>query len=287
MGLVLLVLLPLQHALRADAQDDLTSVKRDLESLRSRIDTERHKVDDYLEESVKLRQMDKDQLAALVDQLCRADVERDDDEVDRLDKELRDKAVERVRGAYDKTVDDGSHEFDRLGDLESDAKSLSGRAHEFEDKPEVKDDAGHVREDIEKARDAIHDLMEKMNRDRSTLDRVKEGVMAGSNNPTIRARMEYGKEMHRKLQKDRDCAEKEVTLSSGRPDCIKFDPDDCKVIEFKPDTYSESAARGQAAGYISDVRERFKNDERAKHCKQDADGPIFTPVGETYSACRL
>lgn len=280
-------MLPFVGTLHADAQDDLSRVKHDFAALHSRIEAEGRNVDSYLDESVRLRQMDKDQLASLVDQICRLDVERDDDEADRIAKDLRDKVVERVRGAYDKTVDDGSHVFDHLGALESDAKSIRDRAHDLEDKPEVKDDAAHAREDVEQSLETIHSMMEKMNRDKSTLDRVNHGVMAGANNPTVRARMEYGKEMHRKLQSDRSCDEKEVVLSSGRPDCVKFDSDDCKVIEFKPDTYSESAARDQAAGYISDVREHFKNDDRAKRCKQDADGPIFQPVGETYTACHL
>ena len=102
----------------------------------------------------------------------------------------------------------------------------------------------------------------------------------------IRARMEFGKEMHRKLQSDRGCHEKELTLSSGRPDCIRFDPGDCKVIEFKPDTYSTSDAKDQAERYLRDVRERFKTDDRAKQCQQNSDGPIFKAVGETYAACR-
>jgi hypothetical protein len=110
--------------------------------------------------------------------------------------------------------------------------------------------------------------------------------MNGANNPVIRAEMEYGKEKHRSLQSSRSCDKREVVLSSGRPDCIKFDSDDCKVIEFKPDSGNSDAER-QARGYVDDVRRKFKDDDRAKKCKRDADGyPIFRPVGETYSACR-
>jgi hypothetical protein len=129
-------------------------------------------------------------------------------------------------------------------------------------------------------------LFEKINTDRSTLDRVKDGAMSGANNPLFRASMEYGKEMHRRLQSDRRCDEKETVLSSGRPDCIKFDRDDCKVIEFKPDTYSTNDAESQASGYLRDVRDKFKNDDRAKLCKQDSDGPMFRAVGELYTACK-
>ena len=108
--------------------------------------------------------------------------------------------------------------------------------------------------------------------------------MAGANNPTIRARMEYGKEKHKEMQAG--CHESEVVLSSGRPDCIMFDENDCAVIEFKPDTYSESDARSQAAGYIEDVRAKFKDDDRAKKCKHNDDGPIFEARAKLYPACR-
>jgi hypothetical protein len=98
--------------------------------------------------------------------------------------------------------------------------------------------------------------------------------------------MEYGKDMHTRLQSSRGCDEREVVLSSGRPDCIKFEQDSCKIIEFKPSTYSESAARDQAARYLDDVKRKFKDDDRAKKCKQKDGYPEFTPVGETYTACR-
>jgi len=239
-----------------------------------------------LDESVKLRAMDKDQLNDLVTQICKLDVKRDDDDADRLAKDLRDKVIDRVKREYDRTVDDGAHVFDDLGRLESEAKATRERAKDLEGKDDVKSDAAQLRQDIEKTQEAISKLFERLNSDRNTLDRVKEGVMNGSNNPTIRARMDYGKQKHKDLQASFTCDEKEINLSSGRPDCIKFDQGDCKVIEFKPDTYNDSDARSQAARYLNDVRDRFKDDERAKRCKQDG-GPVFRAVGELYSACRL
>jgi hypothetical protein len=270
----------------ADSRDDVSRAKSDLDSLRSRHDSSTSRLDSYLDASVKLRSFDKDQLAELVAQICKLDIEEDNDEADRIAKDLRDRSIERVRREYENTVDAGSKVFDELGRVEGDGKSLHSRARDLEGKDEVKDDARRLREDIEKLMDLNKRNFEKINSDRTTLDRVKEGVMNGANNPLIRARMDYGKEMHKKLQSDRGCHEKEVTLSSGRPDCIRFDPGDCKVIEFKPDTYSTGDAERQAKKYLDDVRGRFKNDDRAKQCKQDSDGPIFQAVGETYSACR-
>jgi hypothetical protein len=235
---------------------------------------------------VKLRSFDRDQLAELVTQVCKLDIEQDNDEADQIAKDLRDRAIDRVRREYDTTVDAGSKVFDDLGRVESEGKSLHARARDLEGKDEVKDDARRLREEVEKVIDWNTRNFEKIKSDRGTLDRVKEGVMNGANNPLIRARMEFGKEMHKKLQSDRGCNEKEVSLSSGRPDCIRFDPGDCKVIEFKPDTNSSGQAENQAARYLDDVRDRFKSDDRAKQCKQDINGPVFRAVGETYPACR-
>lgn len=271
----------------ADSRDDLGRAKSDFESLRSRHDTSKSRLDSYLEGSVKLRSFDKDQLAELVTQVCKLDIEQDNDEADQIAKDLRDRAIERVRREYDTTVDAGSKVFDDLGRVESEGKSLHSRARDLEGKDEVKDEARRLREEIDKLMEANTRNFEKIRSDRGTLDRVNEGVkLRGANDPLIRARMEFGKEMHKKLQSDRGCHEKEVTLSSGRPDCIRFDPGDCKVIEFKPDTYSTGQARDQAKRYVDDVRVRFKSDDRAKQCKQDPDGPIFEAVGETYAACR-
>lgn len=270
----------------ADSRDDLGRVRSDFESLRSRHDTSKSRLDGYLEGSVGLRSFDKDQLAELVTQICKLDIEQDNDEADQIAKDLRDRAIERVRREYDSTVDAGSKVFDDLGRVESEAKSLRSRARDLEGKDEVKEDARRLREEVEKVIEGNTRNFEKIKSDRSTLDRVKEGAMYGANNPLIRARMEFGKEMHRRLQSDRGCHEREVTLSSGRPDCIRFDPGDCKVIEFKPDTNSSGQAENQAARYLDDVRARFKDDDRAKHCKHDSNGPVFRAVGETYPACR-
>jgi Rad3-related DNA helicase len=232
--------------------------------------------------------MDKDQLSELITQMCKLDVKRDGDEIDRLDNELKDKVVDKVQREYDHTVEDGKRVKEDLDKLVSEAQSARDRAHDLEGKDEVKSDAGRLREDVEKTQKEIKEkLIDRYNRDLATLDRVKEGSMKGANNPLIRARMEYGKEMHKKLQSDRSCDLMETVLSSGRPDCIKFDSDDCKVIEFKPDTYSTGAAEDQAKKYLNDVRDKFKGDDRAKKCKWDSAGPVFRAVGELYPACKV
>lgn len=91
---VMLMLIVLAGILHADAKDDLDRVRRDHDSLRSQTNDLKDKGERYLDESRALRAMDKDMLDKLVEQLCRLDIEPNDDEVDRLARDLRDKAIE-------------------------------------------------------------------------------------------------------------------------------------------------------------------------------------------------
>jgi hypothetical protein len=285
--LALVVVAGIAGTIYADAKDDLSRAKSEYDSLKSKTDGVKDTAERFLDGSRSLRSMDKEQLGQLVDQLCKLDIEPNDDEVDRVARDLRDKAIETVRREYDKTTDGGARVVDQIERLMNDVKALRQRARDLKSQDIVKDDAGRLSDDADRLVDVVDRLMDKVQSDRRTLDNVKDGVMNGSNNPTIRARMEYGKEKHRYLQGYRSCDERELVLSSGRPDCVKFETDACKVIEFKPDTWSESAAREQALRYIDDVRRKFKDDDRAKKCKRSPDGyPVFEAVGETYTACR-
>ena len=109
--------------------------------------------------------------------------------------------------------------------------------------------------------------------------------MNGANNPKIRAAMEYGKRKHVEMQSS--CHEKEVSLSSGRPDCVMFSKDDCKAIEFKPSSIGVDEAVTQARRYLADVSRYYKDDKRAvENCRTDSSGlPLFTAEGKTYPAC--
>ena len=267
---VVLALVVLAGVIHADAKDDLNRARGDHDTLKSKIDDLKDKGERYLDGSRALRSMDKDTLDKRVEQLCRLDIEPNDEEVDRLARDLRDKAIEQVRYAYDKTIDAGGRVIELIERLMNDVKALRQRAKDLRSQDAVKDDAGRLADDADRLVEIVDRLMEKVQGDMRTLDNVKAGVMNGSNNPTIRSRMEYGKEKHKRLRSYRSCDERELVLSSGRPD-----------------TWSESGARDQASRYVDDVRRKFKDDDRAKKCKRDADGyPIFTPVGETYTACR-
>jgi hypothetical protein len=284
-GFVLVSVAGMASVLHADARSDLERIKSDIGSTRSRHDATKRMLEDHTDRSVKLRSLDGKELASLIDQICRLDIEEDRDPPREVADRMKDDASRRVKDSYDSTIESGSKVFHEIGQLESEAKSARSRLKDLENSDQ-KDEAAKVREEVDKLDDAIKRLYEKLENERRMTERVKDGVMLGTNNPLIRARLEYGKEMHKKLQSDRSCDEKEILLTSGKPDCIKFDPGACKVIEFKPDTYSTGKAVEQADGYIKDVTERFRNDERARKCTWEKGLPVFTAVGELYTACR-
>lgn len=272
----------------AGSKEDLSGRKSDWDQVKRRMTDTSGKVDGFLEKSRRLRAMDKSDLDALINQICKLDIARNDDEADRLAKSLRDRAIDNVRREYDSI----NSEADRLGGNEvervlNDAKSLRDNTKGLTSHAEIKDDTERLLREMGDAIDGFTTrTYEKFTADYRTLANIKEGVMNGSNNPKIRAALEYGKEKH--IYNQRICEEKELTLSSGRPDCVSFQRDNCAVWEFKPDTYSESAAKSQAERYLRDVQDRFKDDRRAlDNCKKDSSGrPIFEARGVTYPACR-
>ena len=228
------------------------------------------------------------ELDALIAQICRLDIARDDDEADRLAESLTDKIVENVRREF-VSLDDEADDVigDEAEDILNDAKSLRNTTDDLLSSEEVKSETHDLLEEMsERIDDFTEEAYQKFSEDYRTLSNLRDGVMQGSNNPRVRAAMEYGKEKHRYNQQI--CEEKELALSSGRPDCVSFNKDACVVWEFKPDTYSESDARSQAERYLRDVQDKFKDDSRAlANCKKDSDGkPVFEARGVTYPACR-
>lgn len=275
----------------ADAKDDLARRKSDWDSVKQKMEEVSGKVRDYLEKSRGLRKMDEDDLASLIVQICGTDIKRDDDEGDRLAKQIVDKMVDTVNREYDHVSSDGGRLEEEALRVLDDAKSLRDNTKDLASDDDVKDEANQLLSEMSQTIDDFtNTTWEALSSDYKTLDNVKDGVMKGANNPKIRAAMEYGKQKHQDLQRDRECAEKEVVLDSGRrPDCITFEKDACVVWEFKPDsTFTESSAADVAQGYVADVQEKFKDDPRAiENCKKDSDGrPVFEARGQVYEACR-
>jgi cytochrome c556 len=290
-GVTVLVLAMAASTVKAGPKDDLESRRNDWKSIVSRMEDMSKRVDDYLEQSKKLREVDKTELEKLIAQICGLDIERDNDEGDQTAKSISDKVVDTVRRDYDS--------FSAVADkVESDAEKLLGDAKavreatkDLRSNDEIKDDVDKFLTEMSEGIDRFTErVWQKLNTDYKTLDNVKNGVMKGTNNPKIRAAVEYGKEKH--VYNQRICDEKEVVLpSGGRPDCVSFLKDNCAVWEFKPDsTFNDSSAADYARKYyLDEVIAKFKDDDRAKaNCKKDSNNvPIFEAKGAVYPACNL
>lgn len=269
----------------AGPSDDLSRLSSDFSSLKSEYDNLNSKVDDHLSSSRKLREMDKDEITKLIIQICNLDVERNDDEEERIAKSLTDKAQSNVKRVYEDVKSAGENWQYKISQLQDKLKTNAYYTEPYTKIDEVKSDATRLYEQINSTRELVAKMYDKLDADLKTLKNVNEGVMNGANNPRVRAAMDWGKAKHEYNQ--RICAETEISLSSGRPDCVSFNRDACTVWEFKPDSIGESAAEEQAERYLSDVARYFKDDPRAKeNCKKDSDGnPIFEARGQTYPAC--
>jgi hypothetical protein len=271
----------------ADAQSDLDSRKRDLDSAKREVDSVRSDITEYLRDSREIRALDADLLDKLITAFCGSDIERDGDEAMKLAKEMTKRAKESV----EKDWNDLDREFgDVVGELEDlldDLKGLRNSVSSIPEEDPIKSDRQALLDEIGRVIDSVDRAMAEVQNDHIAASNVKQGTMQGSNNPRIRAAMEHGKVKHQEMQ--RDCHASEVVLRSGRPDCVMFDNQDCKVIEFKPDSVGDSVARSQAEGYLADVQVYFKDDERAKkNCKVDSSGVHqYTAVSKTYPACKL
>ncbi len=284
--LVLSVFLFVGRSAEAGPVDDLARLTSDYSALKSEFDQMDKTVESFVGKSRKLREMDEEELDQLISQICRQDVARDDDEADRLIKSLSAKSQEKATAAFDTVQSEGEDLLYKIAQLVDRQKTALSNTEPYRSIDEVKSDASALYSQQESTRDYTSKLYDKVEADLKSMENVKEGVMNGSNNPRIRAAMEYGKEKHEYNQKI--CQEKEISLSSGRPDCITFVKDNCAVWEFKPDTYSESDARRQAQDYVPDVQRYFKDQQIAiDNCLKDSNGlPIFEAKGVLYPACR-
>lgn len=269
----------------ADARSDLESRKRDYDNLKRELGEATSDLAEYLEDSRDIRSLDLAQLEQLIIAICGSDIERSNDDAAELAKDMTSKAKDQVEDEWEDLSKEFGEIVGELEDILDDAKSLRDSVKSIPEDDDVKSDRQALLDDVIRLIDAADRAMAQVQEDYKAAANVKNGVMLGANNPRIRAAMEHGKDKHTEMQ--RDCHASEVVLSSGRPDCVMFDQDDCKVVEFKPSSVGESAARDQASRYISDVQTYFKDDERAvKNCKKDSSGVLqFTAVGKTYPAC--
>ena len=277
---------------KAGPAEDLENRKREYDNLKSSVENASNKVNDFLDSSRRLRELDRTELDELIARICEGDIEPNEDEERRLVEALRDNVVTRVSASYNDAFQAGEREDKALAKVLNDIDSLIKNIQLLTSIDEVKSDATSLLKDGNSLLERANHLKTKLYDDYKSLTNVANGAMKGSNNPRIRAAMEYGQERHTYNQRMCESPfEKEVEISGGRrADCVTFLKDNCAVWEFKPDTKfnNESAAAWARDKYLSGITEKFKTDERAiANCKKDSNNnPTFEAKGAVYPGCR-
>lgn len=88
------------------------------------------------------------------------------------------------------------------------------------------------------------------------IDRMSRSLR-GSNHPVVAFMLDQGQRVHKDRQQE--CHASEVTLPSGRADCLMATGETCIVIELKPSS-SRAVTRGtsQARAYRDDLNNELK-----------------------------
>jgi len=140
----------------------------------------------------------------------------------------------------------------------------------------------------------------------ANFEKLKNGELLGSNNPKIRAKIEYGKQKHRDLQSSM-CSSgyPELEISSSycsnsirpgsgcRADCVQTSST-CMVIEIKPnsdaaksegDQQRAAYARGLENWYRSNKDELFNKYPKLRECERDGKEIRIDSRLEVYDYC--
>ncbi len=187
----------------------------------------RSKADEFKSRQQDLRKLDPEETRRVVSAICEADEDarRDAgrDASERVAREVNDKMseLERLRNDANKLLDDVISD-DNLKGNRDDAKRL-------------KDDVGERWASIE-----------RMSRS-----------LRGANHPVVAYMLDQGQRAHKDRQ--HDCHASEITLSSGRADCVMATGETCTVIELKPNN-SRAIGKGkdQARGYANQLNDELK-----------------------------
>lgn len=109
------------------------------------------------------------------------------------------------------------------------------------------------------------EVMAGIEKNLANMEKLKSYELLGSNNPNLRARMEWGKKRHEELQ--RGCSISELAIvethcnnlirpgSGCRLDCLKSGST-CQIIEFKPDS---QGAKTEGATQLAQYRQGLDN----------------------------
>ena len=149
------------------------------------------------------------------------------------------------------------------GNVQSGYEKLAHELDELIDRASKYESDGTVGEDARKWRGVMRGA-------KTRLDRVLKdgGILQGTDNAKVRARIEIGIKKHKEYQENSSrCTASEVNVSSGRIDCVKVDSGYCNIIEIKPNN-DKAVAKGwdQVKRYQSDVLDAWRNagDDKTK-----------------------
>lgn len=206
------------------AVDDLSRKRSDNANELDRVKADHRK---WYEDLSELRQWWKTDTKAMRESFCSADESPGD-------------AEWREYGAVVDGIADRMR--DRIG---SRWDELKARANALESRLVILETSGddEVKEPAEKLRAELKKTVE-------SVENFLRGEALGASNPRIRARMELGKNEHKRIQADSSkCTEDELTFGSTRVDCVRVDGNTCYVVEIKP---NNEAARSKGNRQIRD-----------------------------------
>jgi hypothetical protein len=272
----------------ADESSDFAGLSADASALEGRQQELLKRQNEYIKGNVKLRSQSDEDMARLITEICNTDVSENYG----ADMAIRmaDDAQRRISDVYGPLAYEKDKMLEKIDEQKKDLEEVQSKYSSLANSSEYGEKAKKLLIEISREINETNTIKNEVFRDFGSLTNVSNGIMKGANNPQVRAAMEYGKDQHKKKQADLDCDDKEVAVSGGFADCVKFtESNGCVVIEIKPDTYSKSKAIDQAQGYIdAGLKSKYKdNDKAKKYCKLDSDGNlVFTPDWNTYPACK-
>jgi hypothetical protein len=194
----------------------------------------------------------------------RAEYNRWDAEVDKL-RDWSKQDVEEIRQAFCRAPDAGEYEevyavADRWAvQLNDQWGSINGQGNRIKARTQELINKGRAPKNGPKVIAAVDTIL-------TSIAKIKEYQLKGSNNPLLKARAEFGVDEHN--QRQRGCQAKEVLISSSycdnphpkrkdcKIDCVKVSSKTCTIIEIKPKD-AERLGRNQVAAYALAISKMF------------------------------
>jgi hypothetical protein len=153
---------------------------------------------------------------------------------------------------------------DRIGPRWSTIRSEAATMTATADRLLAKND-DEVKKGAEKAKERIARVI-------ASLTNVMNDELHGSNDPQLRAKMETGKNEHKRIQADSSkCTVAELSVGNRRIDCIRVDGNVCYVVEIKP---NNDKARDRGNAQIAKGKENIQNAMRGIRKKAELTGDL-------------